>query len=79
MAAKGRPILGDSLYDLPTSLVVGEGGKRKIDSGGSTTTGTSTAGSIGNGGSRLHLHAEKISFLHPVTQKRVTFVAPCPF
>lgn len=28
---------------------------------------------------RLYLHAEELSFLHPVTHERVTFHAPCPF
>ena len=28
---------------------------------------------------RLYLHAEELSFLHPVTHERVTFYAPCPF
>ena len=28
---------------------------------------------------RLYLHAEELSFLHPMTHERVTFRAPCPF
>ena len=28
---------------------------------------------------RLYLHAEELSFLHPMTHERVTFHAPCPF
>ena len=28
---------------------------------------------------RLYLHAEELSFLHPVTHERVTFHVPCPF
>lgn len=28
---------------------------------------------------RLYLHAEELSFLHPMTNERVTFHAPCPF
>ncbi|WP_370390916.1 pseudouridine synthase [uncultured Winogradskyella sp.] len=30
-------------------------------------------------GERLHLHAEKISFEHPVKKKKVTFTVPSPF
>jgi tRNA pseudouridine32 synthase/23S rRNA pseudouridine746 synthase len=30
-------------------------------------------------GERLHLHAEKISFEHPVKKKKVTFKVPSPF
>lgn len=28
---------------------------------------------------RLHLHAEKLSFFHPVTEEKLTFTSPCPF
>ena len=28
---------------------------------------------------RLYLHAEELSFLHPMTHERVTFHVPCPF
>ena len=28
---------------------------------------------------RLYLHAEKISFIHPVNNKKMEFIAKCPF
>lgn len=28
---------------------------------------------------RLHLHAEKLSFIHPVSHRKVSFHTPCPF
>ncbi len=33
----------------------------------------------GRGGDRLHLHAERLAFLHPNTGEAVTFVSPVPF
>lgn len=28
---------------------------------------------------RLHLHAHKISFVHPIDGQRIDITAPCPF
>lgn len=33
----------------------------------------------GKSGTRLHLHAERLSFTHPISKKKVSFHAPCPF
>lgn len=33
----------------------------------------------GNKANRLHLHAEQIRFMHPVTKEQLTINSPCPF
>lgn len=33
----------------------------------------------GMSGTRLHLHAERLSFTHPISKKKVSFHVPCPF
>ena len=33
----------------------------------------------GTSGKRLHLHASKLTFKHPITKVFVTVVSPCPF
>lgn len=85
MAALGYPILGDSLYSVAdkwpdmTPFV-------KEAAGSSTEEGDALAPvkepeetTLETAGDRLHLHAEVLSFFHPMTGVRLRFVAEVPF
>ncbi|WP_298853772.1 RluA family pseudouridine synthase [uncultured Ruegeria sp.] len=63
MAAIGHPIIGDGKY--------GGSGQENLGDG----WGAQLGGIISK---KLHLHARRLSFLHPVTRKPVTVTAPLP-
>ena len=63
MAAIGHPIIGDGKY--------GGSGQENLGDG----WGAQLGGVISK---KLHLHARRLSFEHPVTHKTVTVIAPLP-
>ena len=62
LAAIGYPLLGDPLYDV--------GGVAKITSVNSKISVPSDCG--------YSLHAHQLSFLHPTSQKKISFISPPP-
>ncbi len=63
MAELGHPIIGDGKYGGSAAENMGEG------------WGASVGGDISR---KLHLHARRLSFEHPITKEQVTFTAPLP-
>jgi 23S rRNA pseudouridine955/2504/2580 synthase len=63
MAEIGHPIIGDGKY--------GGSGQENLGDG----WGAQLGGEISK---KLHLHARSITFVHPITKKRITLVAPLP-
>lgn len=63
MAELGHPIMGDGKY--------GGSGQENLGDGWG-------AGLGGELSKKLHLHARSLSFIHPVTGKRLTLTAPLP-
>lgn len=63
MAAIGHPIVGDGKY--------GGSGQENLGDG----WGAQLGGEVSR---KLHLHARSLSFLHPVTDRKVTLTAPLP-
>lgn len=61
MAEVGHPIIGDGKYGGSAAENMGEG------------WGASVGGDISR---KLHLHARRLSFEHPVSKEQVTFTAP---
>ena len=63
MAEIGHPILGDGKYGGGTAENAGDG------------WGAAVGGDLSK---KLHLHARRIGFEHPITKEQMTFTAPLP-
>ncbi len=69
MAAAGHPLVGDPLYaagGVPKAALHGTGGV------------AGDAGFAMPGDCGYYLHSWRLTFTHPVTGQRLTFVAPPP-
>ncbi len=85
MAALGYPIVGDSLYSVAdkwpdmTPFVKEAAGSCTEEEDAVAAVGEPEETTLDTGGDRLYLHAEVLSFFHPITGERLRFVAEAPF